>query len=56
MNALEQVMIPDLYRQTKYIKITIEEREREDLFRLKKVKRLLDQRKKQSRAVAVGGH
>jgi len=56
VNALEQVMIPELYRQTKYIKITIEEREREDLFRLKKVKRILDQRKKQSRAVAVGGH
>ena len=42
VNALEQVMIPELYRQTKYIKITIEEREREDLFRLKKVKRLLE--------------
>jgi V/A-type H+/Na+-transporting ATPase subunit D len=56
VNALEQVMIPELYRQTKYIKITIEEREREDIFRLKKVKRMLDRRKKQSRAVAVGGH
>ncbi len=56
VNALEQVMIPELYRQTKYIKITIEEREREDLFRLKKVKRLLERRKRQSRAVmaAVG--
>lgn len=54
VNALEQVMIPELYRQTKYIKITIEEREREDLFRLKKVKRLLERRKKESRA-ATGG-
>ncbi len=53
VNALEQVMIPELYRQTKYIKITIEEREREDLFRLKKVKRLLEQRKRQSRAGAT---
>jgi V/A-type H+-transporting ATPase subunit D len=50
VNALEQVMIPELYRQTKSIKITIEEREREDLFRLKKVKRLLEARKRQSRA------
>jgi V/A-type H+-transporting ATPase subunit D len=53
VNALEQVMIPELYRQTKYIKITIEEREREDLFRLKKVKRLLERRKRQSRADVV---
>jgi V/A-type H+-transporting ATPase subunit D len=50
VNALEQVMIPELHRQTKYIKITIEEREREDLFRLKKVKRLLERRKRESRA------
>ncbi|KAF5051146.1 V-type ATP synthase subunit D [anaerobic digester metagenome] len=55
VNALEQVMIPELYRETKYIKITIEEREREDLFRLKKVKRLLDRRKRQSRNVPVVG-
>lgn len=55
VNALEQVMIPELYRQTKYIKITIEEREREDLFRLKKVKRLLERRKRQSRAGAATG-
>jgi V/A-type H+-transporting ATPase subunit D len=56
VNALEQVMIPELYRQTKYIKITIEEREREDLFRLKKVKRLLERRKRESRtAVAAEG-
>jgi V/A-type H+-transporting ATPase subunit D len=55
VNALEQVMIPELYRQTKYIKITIEEREREDLFRLKKVKRLLERRKRESRAAAAAG-
>ncbi len=55
VNALEQVMIPELFRETKYIKITIEEREREDLFRLKKVKRMLDQRKKQSRNMIGGG-
>ncbi len=46
VNALEQVMIPELQKQAKYIRITIEEREREDLFRLKKVKRILDRKKK----------
>jgi vacuolar-type H+-ATPase subunit D/Vma8 len=46
VNALEQVLIPELKKQAKYIKIAIEEREREDLFRLKKVKKLLDRKKK----------
>ena len=45
VNALEQVLIPELKRQAKYIKIAIEEKEREDLFRLKKVKKLLERRK-----------
>jgi V/A-type H+-transporting ATPase subunit D len=45
VNALEQVLIPELKKQAKYISITIEEREREDLFRLKKVKKILDRRK-----------
>lgn len=46
VNALEQVLIPELKEQAKYISITIEEREREDLFRLKKVKKILDRKKK----------
>jgi V/A-type H+-transporting ATPase subunit D len=46
VNALEQVLIPELKSQAKYIKIAIEEREREDLFRLKKVKKLLERKKK----------
>lgn len=46
VNALEQVLIPELKRQAKYIKITIEEREREDLYRLKKVKRILQKKRK----------
>ena len=46
VNALEQVLIPELKAQAKYIKITIEEREREDLYRLKKVKKLLERKKK----------
>lgn len=46
VNALEQVLIPELKRQAKYIKIAIEEREREDLYRLKKVKGILERRRK----------
>jgi len=46
VNALEQVLIPELKRQARYIKISIEEREREDLYRLKKVKRILERRRK----------
>ncbi len=45
VNALEQVLIPELKKQAKYIEITIEEREREDLFRLKKVKKMIEKRK-----------
>lgn len=45
VNALEQVLIPDLRKQARYIENTIEEREREDLFRLKKVKRIIDRKK-----------
>jgi V/A-type H+-transporting ATPase subunit D len=46
VNALEQVLIPDLKKQAKYIKNAIDEREREDLFRLKKVKKIIERRKK----------
>jgi V/A-type H+-transporting ATPase subunit D len=46
VNALEQVLIPDLKKQAKYIGNTIDEREREDLFRLKKVKKIIERKKK----------
>ncbi|HVP94137.1 MAG TPA: V-type ATP synthase subunit D [Methanoregulaceae archaeon] len=46
VNALEQVLIPELKQQAKYIRITIDEREREDLYRLKKVKKILEKKKK----------
>lgn len=46
VNALEQIMIPELKKQAKYIEITIDEREREDLYRLKKVKKIIERRKK----------
>lgn len=46
VNALDHVVIPGLKGQVKYIKMSLEERAREDLFRLKKVKRALEERKK----------
>ncbi|MHC1626971.1 MAG: V-type ATP synthase subunit D [Methanoculleaceae archaeon] len=54
VNALDQVVIPELKQQTRYIKLTIEEREREDLFRLKKVKKtiLKKRRKRKERRAA----
>jgi V/A-type H+-transporting ATPase subunit D len=45
VNALEQILIPDLKKQARYIGNAIEEREREDLFRLKKVKRIIERKK-----------
>ncbi len=53
VNALEQVLIPELKKQAKYIKIIIEEREREDLYRLKKVKKILDQKKKAAHKMKI---
>jgi len=50
VNALEQVLLPELRRQAKYIEITIDEREREDLFRLKKVKKIITRKKVQAAA------
>jgi len=52
VNALEQILIPELKAQAKYIKNSIEEREREDLFRLKKVKSLIEKKKKAKRTTA----
>jgi V/A-type H+/Na+-transporting ATPase subunit D len=49
VNALEQILIPELKGQAKYIKNAIEEREREDLFRLKKVKSILERKKKKAK-------
>jgi len=52
VNALDQILIPDLKRQAKYIRMAIEEREREDLFRLKKVKKILERKKKAQKSPA----
>jgi len=55
VNALDQIIIPELKEQAKYIRFSIEEREREDLFRLKKVKKLIERKKvKKKKAQAAG--
>jgi V/A-type H+-transporting ATPase subunit D len=53
VNALEQVLIPQLKSQAKYIENTIDEREREDLFRLKKVKKIIERKKRAAEALAA---
>lgn len=45
VNALEQVTIPGLREQVSYISQTLDERAREDLFRLKKVKKKIESKK-----------
>jgi V/A-type H+-transporting ATPase subunit D len=51
VNALEQITVPGLKEQVAYIRQTLDERAREDLFRLKKVKKKIE-RKKAVQAVA----
>ncbi len=51
VNALEQITVPALREQVAYIRMTLDERAREDLFRLKKVKKKLE-RKKAAQGVA----
>lgn len=51
VNALEQVTIPQLHEQVTYIRQTLDERAREDLFRLKKVKRKIEAKKKAAQAL-----
>ena len=48
VNALEQVFIPALGDQVRFIRMTLDERAREDLFRLKKVKKSLEKKKKEA--------
>lgn len=45
VNALEQVTVPQLKEQVAYIRQALDERSREDLFRLKKVKKKIEQKK-----------
>ncbi len=45
VNALEQSTIPQLQDQVAYIRMTLDERAREDLFRLKKVKKKIERKR-----------
>ena len=45
VNALEQITVPALKEQVTYIRQTLDERAREDLFRLKKVKKKIERKK-----------
>jgi V/A-type H+-transporting ATPase subunit D len=45
VNALEQITVPALTEQVTYIRMTLDERAREDLFRLKKVKKKIERKK-----------
>ncbi len=47
VNALENIVIPDLSEQIKFINMSLEERAREDIFRLKKVKKALEKKEKE---------
>ncbi len=46
VNALDYLIIPKIKQQINYVKLTLDERAREDLFRLKKVKSMLVRRRK----------
>ena len=45
VNALEQITVPALKEQVSYIRQALDERAREELFRLKKVKRKIEKKK-----------
>lgn len=46
VNVLENSLIPKLYGTIKYIEMQLEEREREDFFRRKRIKSLMESKKK----------
>lgn len=47
LSAFPEAELPDLRQQVDYIELALEERAREDLFRLKKVKKALTRRSRQ---------
>ena len=52
VNALDYVIIPQLQEQVKYIQMALDERAREELFRLKKVKKSIEEKKKEKQQAA----
>jgi V/A-type H+-transporting ATPase subunit D len=46
VNALEHLVIPRLVRTMRYIEIRLEEREREDLFRRKRMKQNMERKER----------
>ncbi|MDY6796893.1 MAG: V-type ATP synthase subunit D [Actinomycetota bacterium] len=54
VNALENVVVPEFDDQIKFIEMSLEERFREDIFRLKKVKKALE-RKSEARMERLKG-
>ena len=50
VNALEQITVPALKEQVSYIRQALDERAREDLFRLKKVKKKIERRERDRKA------
>lgn len=50
VNALEQVVIPGVHGQIRFIQQVLEQREREDIFRLKRIKGKLESREAGRRA------
>jgi len=53
VNALEQITVPQLQQQVKYIQQSLDERAREDLFRLKKVKKKIERKTADAKAAVV---
>jgi V/A-type H+-transporting ATPase subunit D len=48
VNALDYIVVPNLKDQVRFIQMALDERSREDLFRLKRVKASLDAKKKEA--------
>ena len=55
VNALKNILIPQLESEIQYIQMTLDERERADHFRLKLTKRVLEHRRAPSRPRSQGG-
>jgi V/A-type H+-transporting ATPase subunit D len=53
VNALEFKLLPDLYENKEYIEQKLEEQEREEIFRLKKIKAKKEEEEKEEREEAA---